>query len=58
MLNFHVDDPWNIVGSAAFLTTAVIVGRLAVRLRRAAVQSARLVEEQFALRRITTLVAH
>jgi len=38
----RVDDPWDTVGTAAFLATAVIVGRLAVRLRRAAQESARL----------------
>jgi signal transduction histidine kinase len=54
---FHLDDPSNIVGSAAFLATAVIVGRLAARLRRAAMESASLSEEQYALRRIATLVA-
>ena len=54
---FHVDDPSNIVGSAAFLATAVVVGRLAAHLRRAALKSARLSEEQYALRRIATLVA-
>ena len=53
----RVDDPWDTVGTAAFLATAVIVGRLAVRLRRAAQESARLSTEQIALRRIATLVA-
>jgi signal transduction histidine kinase len=52
-----VDDPSNVVGAAAFLVTAVVVGRLTARFRRAALDSARLSEEQFALRRIATLVA-
>ncbi len=55
--SFNVDDPSNIVGSAVFLVTAVVVGRLTARLRRAAMESARLSEEQSALRRIATLVA-
>ena len=55
--SFNVDDPSNIIGSAVFLVTAVVVGRLTARLRRAAMESARLSEEQSALRRIATLVA-
>jgi signal transduction histidine kinase len=51
------DDPSVLVGSAAYLVTAVVVGRLASRLRRAALESARLSEQQAALRRIATLVA-
>lgn len=54
---FRADDTWDTVGTAAFLATAVIVGRLAVRLRRTAQESARLSAEQIALRRIATLVA-
>ncbi|WP_171906833.1 GAF domain-containing protein [Jiangella alba] len=41
----------------AFLLTTVLVTALAVRLRRAAVESARLTDEQSALRRVATLVA-
>jgi signal transduction histidine kinase len=54
---FHLEDPSNIIGSVAFLATAIIVGRLASRLRRTALESERLSEEQLALRRIATLVA-
>ena len=54
---FDIDDPSNIVGLAVFLATAVVVGQLAARLHRAAQESARLSEEQSALRRIATLVA-
>ena len=39
-----------------FLVTAVVVGELAARSRRAAAESARLTEEQSALRRVATLV--
>ena len=46
---FHFDDPSNTIGSVAFLAAAVVVGRLAARLRRAALESARLSEEQLAL---------
>jgi signal transduction histidine kinase len=41
----------------ALLLTAVVVGELAARLRRKAEESARLADEQTALRRIATLVA-
>ncbi len=54
---FHLEDPSNIVGTAVFLATAVIVGQLATRLRNAALESASLSREQYALRRIATLVA-
>ena len=40
-----------------FLVTAAVVGELAARLRRRAQESARLSEEQAALRRVATLVA-
>ena len=55
---FHIDDPSEAIGSIAFLAAAVVVGQLAARLRRTALESARLSEEQLALRRIATLVAH
>jgi signal transduction histidine kinase len=55
--SFRIDDPSNVVALVAFLATAVIVGRLGARLQRAATESARLSEEQYALRRIATLVA-
>src|SRR4051794_6411133 len=53
-----VDDWREAVALAVFLVTAVVVGELAARLRRAAMESARLTEEQSALRRVATLVAH
>jgi signal transduction histidine kinase len=52
-----VDDWREAVALAVFLVTAVVVGELAARLRRAAMESARLTEEQSALRRVATLVA-
>jgi signal transduction histidine kinase len=51
------DDPSILIGSVAYLVTAVVVGRLAARLRKAALESAKLSEQQAALRRIATLVA-
>jgi signal transduction histidine kinase len=48
-------DDW--ISLATFLLTAVVVGQLAARLRRQADESARLAEEQAALRRVATLVA-
>ncbi len=53
---FNFSGP-NLLGAVAFLVTAVVVGQLADRLRRAAADSARFAEEQAALRRIATLVA-
>jgi signal transduction histidine kinase len=47
----------NLVMMGVFLVTAVVVGELAARLRREARHSARLSEEQSALRRVATLVA-
>ena len=54
---FDVTDPSIIVDSAAYLVAAVVVGRLADRIRRGALESERLFEEHSALRRIATLVA-
>lgn len=57
---FHsvgVADSESLAALAVFLVTAVVVGQLAARLRRAALRSARLSEEQAALRRVATLVA-
>lgn len=45
------------VALGAFLLTSFLVAELAMRSRRAAVESARLMEEQSALRRVATLVA-
>jgi signal transduction histidine kinase len=52
-----VAEPDSVVALGLFLITAVVVGQLAARLRRAARESARLSEEQSALRRVATLVA-
>jgi signal transduction histidine kinase len=48
----HVAEPRNVAALAVFLVTAVVVGELAARFRRAAVESARLSDEQSALRRV------
>lgn len=55
--SFRVDDSDSLAALAVFLVTAVVVGQLAARLRQAALRSARLSEEQAALRRVATLVA-
>jgi signal transduction histidine kinase len=55
--SFHVADWRSAVALGVFLATAVIVGNLAARLRRAALEAARLSDEQSALRRVATLVA-
>ncbi|BCB76294.1 GAF domain-containing protein [Phytohabitans flavus] len=47
----------NAAATGVFLVTAVVVGNLAARLRRAAEHSARLSAEQAALRRVATQVA-
>jgi signal transduction histidine kinase len=52
-----VSDPRDTVPLAVFLATAVVVGQLADRLRRAARASGRMSDEQSALRRVATLVA-
>jgi signal transduction histidine kinase len=52
-----VADSRNVVALGVFLVTAVVVAELAARSRRAAVESARLSNEQSALRRVATLVA-
>jgi K+-sensing histidine kinase KdpD len=52
-----VTDERNLAALAVFLVTAVVVGELAARFRRAAVESARLSDEQSALRRVATLIA-
>lgn len=53
----HFVDAQKAVALGVFLITAVVVGTLAQRLQRAALTSARLTEEQSALRRVATLVA-
>jgi signal transduction histidine kinase len=54
---FRIADPRNSVALGAFVVTAVAVGGLTGRLRRAAMESGRLSKEQAALRRVATLVA-
>jgi signal transduction histidine kinase len=53
----RVVDPRNLADLGVFLVTAVVVGDLAARSRRTAIQAGRLSEEQSALRRVATLVA-
>jgi signal transduction histidine kinase len=55
--SLQVTESQNAVVLGVFLVTAVVVGELAARLRREARRSARLSEEQSALRRVATLVA-
>ncbi|MFC6155581.1 GAF domain-containing protein [Kribbella jiaozuonensis] len=52
-----IADFRNLVALGVFLVTSFVVAELAARSRRAAVESARLTEEQSALRRVATLVA-
>jgi signal transduction histidine kinase len=52
-----VAESRNLVALGVFLVTAVVVSELAARSRQAAVESARLTQEQSALRRVATLVA-
>jgi signal transduction histidine kinase len=52
-----IADAQNAIGLAVFLVTAVVVGELAARLRRAALVAERLSDEQSALRRVATQVA-
>jgi GAF domain-containing protein len=52
-----IADSRNVVALGVFLVTAVVVAELAARSRRSAVESARLTNEQSALRRVATLVA-
>jgi signal transduction histidine kinase len=55
--SLQVGESQNVVALGVFLVTAVVVGELAARSRREALESARLTEEQSALRRVATLVA-
>jgi signal transduction histidine kinase len=55
--SFQVAQSRDLVALGVFLVTAIVVGELAARSRRAALESARLSEEQSALRRVATLVA-
>jgi signal transduction histidine kinase len=53
----EIAEARDVVALIVFLITAIVVGRLASRMRRAVTASARMTEEQAALRRIATLVA-
>jgi signal transduction histidine kinase len=55
--SIRVPDPRELAAMGVFLVTAVVVGELAARSRRVALESARLSQEQSALRRVATLVA-
>jgi signal transduction histidine kinase len=53
----RVAESRDLIAMGVFLVTAVVVGQQTARLRRVALESARLSEEQSALRRVATLVA-
>ena len=53
----RVADSRELAALGVFLVTAVVMGELAARSRRVALESARLSQEQSALRRVATLVA-
>ena len=55
--SFRVADSRELAALGVFLVAAVVVGELAARSRRVAVESVRLSQEQSALRRVATLVA-
>jgi signal transduction histidine kinase len=55
--SFAVADLQSLAALGVFLVTAVVVGQLAAQMRRKAQESARLAEEQSALRRVATLAA-
>ena len=55
--SLEVEDSRSLLVLLALLLTSVVIGELAARLRRGARASARLAEEQAALRRVATLVA-
>jgi signal transduction histidine kinase len=55
--SFRVAQLRDLAALGVFLVTAVVVGELAARSRREALESARLSQEQSALRRVATLVA-
>jgi len=54
---FGIEDWRAFVALGVFLITAIVVGRLASRLRQVALEAVRLSTEQSALRRVATLVA-
>jgi signal transduction histidine kinase len=55
--SLQVGESQNLVALGVFLIAAVVVGELAARSRREALELARLSKEQSALRRVATLVA-
>jgi K+-sensing histidine kinase KdpD len=55
--SIRVADSRELAALGVFLVTAVVMGELAARSRRVTVESARLSQEQSALRRVATLVA-
>jgi len=55
--SIRVPETPELAAVGAVLVTAVVVGELAARSRRVALESARLSQEQSALRRVATLVA-
>jgi signal transduction histidine kinase len=57
LYSFDIADSQNYVALGVFLATAVVVGELAARMRRAMSESAHLLEEQAALLRVATLAA-
>jgi signal transduction histidine kinase len=54
---FAITDLQSLVALGVFLVTAVVVGQLTAQMRQQAQESARLAEEQSALRRVATLAA-
>ncbi len=57
-MSFAIDDARYGITLGVFLVTAAVVAQLAARTRRGVQESARLSQEQAALRRVATLVAH
>jgi signal transduction histidine kinase len=57
LFTLQIAEARDVVTLVVFLVTAIVVGQLAARLRRAVLASARMAEEQSALRRVATLVA-
>ena len=57
LYQFHLSETRELVTAVVRLFTATLVGQLAARLRQALRASARMSEEQSALRRVATLVA-
>jgi signal transduction histidine kinase len=55
--SLRVEEPSNVAALVLFLVTALVAAELAARSRRSALESARLSDEQSALRRVATLIA-